>query len=125
MRRIRRGHVLTAAVAVALCIPASGRSKPAIRRSVVVLPEPDGPSMVKNSPRRTSRSTESTATTSPYVFRIETSATSTALSGAASTAPAARSSAAVRGLATGSRILRPLVLGHDQPLPLCRLGLVT
>ena len=26
MRRIRRGHVLTAAVAVALCIPASGAS---------------------------------------------------------------------------------------------------
>ena len=30
--------------------PSSGRSKPAISRSVVVLPEPDGPSSVKNSP---------------------------------------------------------------------------
>ena len=46
-------------------VPASGRSKPAIIRSVVVLPEPDGPSIVKNSPRAISRSTPSTATTSP------------------------------------------------------------
>ena len=33
-------------------MPSSGRSKPAISRSVVVLPEPDGPSSVKNSPAR-------------------------------------------------------------------------
>jgi hypothetical protein len=46
-------------------VPASGRSKPAISRNVVVLPEPDGPSSVKNSPRRTSRSMPSTAATSP------------------------------------------------------------
>ena len=32
--------------------PSSGSSKPAISRSVVVLPEPDGPSSVKNSPLR-------------------------------------------------------------------------
>ena len=31
-------------------VPESGSSKPAIIRSVVVLPEPEGPSMVKNSP---------------------------------------------------------------------------
>ena len=30
--------------------PLVGRSKPAIIRSVVVLPQPDGPSSVKNSP---------------------------------------------------------------------------
>ena len=30
--------------------PPSGSSKPAISRRVVVLPEPDGPSSVKNSP---------------------------------------------------------------------------
>src|SRR5438105_282013 len=56
--------------------PSSGRSKPAISRRVVVLPEPDGPRSVKNSPRATSRSTWSTATTSPYVFRIPTQWTS-------------------------------------------------
>src|SRR5689334_21301010 len=38
-------------------------------RRVVVLPEPDGPSIAKNSPSATSRLTRSTATTSPYVFR--------------------------------------------------------
>ena len=32
--------------------PSSGRSKPAIIRSVVVLPQPEGPSTVKNSPGR-------------------------------------------------------------------------
>ena len=31
-------------------LPPSGRSKPAIRRSVVVLPHPEGPSSEKNSP---------------------------------------------------------------------------
>src|SRR6185312_4492214 len=58
--------------------PESGRSKPAISRSVVVLPEPDGPSSVKNSPASISRSTPATATTSPYVLRTPRSRTSTA-----------------------------------------------
>ena len=44
-------------------VPPLGVVKPAIIRSVVVLPEPDGPSSVTNSPRRTSRSTPSTAVT--------------------------------------------------------------
>src|SRR5258705_662610 len=56
--------------------PASGRSKPAITRSVVVLPDPDGPRSVKNSPSATVRSTSATATTSPYVFRIPSQRTS-------------------------------------------------
>ena len=30
--------------------PLSGRSSPAMQRSVVVLPQPDGPSSVKNAP---------------------------------------------------------------------------
>ena len=38
-----------------------GCSKPAIRRSVVVLPQPDGPSSEKNSPWLTDRSSASTA----------------------------------------------------------------
>ena len=42
--------------------PESGCSKPAISRSVVVLPQPDGPSIVKNSPPGISRSMPSTAT---------------------------------------------------------------
>src|SRR5579883_1855029 len=35
--------------------PVSGRSKPAMRLSSVVLPEPDGPMMPRNSPSPTSR----------------------------------------------------------------------
>jgi len=46
-------------------VPSSGVSKPAIIRSVVVLPDPEGPSIVKNSPCAISRSIVSTATTSP------------------------------------------------------------
>src|SRR5712691_280324 len=61
--------------------PSSGRSKPAISRSVVVLPEPDGPSSVKNSPAGISRSTRSTATTSPYVLRMPASRTSISAAG--------------------------------------------
>src|SRR4051794_32634711 len=45
--------------------PASGVSKPAIMRSVVVLPHPDGPSRAKNSPAAIVRSTPSTARTRP------------------------------------------------------------
>ncbi|CDM97800.1 protein of unknown function [Limnospira indica PCC 8005] len=41
--------------------PADGVSNPAISRSVVVLPQPDGPRMLKNSPRFMSRSTALTA----------------------------------------------------------------
>src|SRR5262249_48869494 len=48
--------------------PASGVSKPATMRSVVVLPQPDGPSRAISSPSRTSRSSLSTATTLPKRF---------------------------------------------------------
>src|SRR3984957_16714500 len=48
--------------------PASGRSKPAISRSKVVFPDPDGPSKVKNSPAAMVSSTPPRATTSPYRF---------------------------------------------------------
>src|SRR3954469_1505846 len=44
-------------------VPLVGCSNPAIIRSTVVLPEPDGPSIEKNSPDPTVRSTSSTATT--------------------------------------------------------------
>ncbi len=43
--------------------PSSGYSKPAIMRSSVVFPQPEGPSSEKNSPRRMERSTRSTAMT--------------------------------------------------------------
>src|SRR5215472_15037780 len=45
--------------------PASGRSKPAIIRRSVVLPHPDGPSRVKNSPASMAMLTLSTAFSAP------------------------------------------------------------
>jgi hypothetical protein len=45
--------------------PSDGVSKPAIMRKVVVLPDPDGPSIEKNSPSRMSRLIPETASTSP------------------------------------------------------------
>ena len=42
-----------------------GSSNPPIMRSVVVLPQPDGPSSEKNSPSPIARSTRSTALTTP------------------------------------------------------------
>ena len=47
-------------------LPLSGLLKPAIAINNVVLPEPDGPSRVRNSPLFISRSTESSAYRSPY-----------------------------------------------------------
>ena len=46
-------------------VPASGFSNPAIIRNTVVLPEPDGPSIAKNSPSPMSRLTSSAAVTAP------------------------------------------------------------
>jgi len=45
--------------------PDVGRSSPAIMRSNVVLPHPDGPSSTRNSPSRIERSTSSTAWSCP------------------------------------------------------------
>src|SRR4051795_3281925 len=45
--------------------PASSSQKPATMRNSVVLPHPDGPSSVKNSPSRTAIDTSSTARTVP------------------------------------------------------------
>ena len=47
-----------------------GASNPAIIRSVVVLPQPDGPSIEKNWPRPIEKSASCTATKSPN--RLET-----------------------------------------------------
>ena len=50
--------------------PLSGVSKPAIMRSRVVLPQPDGPSSAKNSPRATSRLTSLTTVRPPKDLRM-------------------------------------------------------
>src|SRR5688500_14422939 len=60
--------------------PAVGVSKPAMQRRSVVLPQPEGPSSVKNSPRATVTDTSSSARTSapPVPKRLATSWASTA-----------------------------------------------
>ena len=62
--------------------PPSGRSKPAIIRSSVVLPQPEGPSSVKNSPASMARLTSSTAVKSPK-RRVTSWISSSAIKGAA------------------------------------------
>src|SRR5688500_11929304 len=51
-------------------VPASGFSRPAIIRSVVVFPQPDGPKRPKNSPCSTSRDTSSTARVDPKLREL-------------------------------------------------------
>src|SRR3954471_18527253 len=68
-------------------------------RSVVVLPEPEGPRSVKNSPSAMSRSSSSIATTSPYVRRIPVSRT------AGVAAPASRSMRPLAGACVAKRLL--------------------
>src|SRR6185312_8514238 len=46
--------------------PSEGSRKPAISRSVVVLPQPDGPSRQTSCPCPISKDTSSTATALPY-----------------------------------------------------------
>src|SRR6478609_714601 len=48
--------------------PEVGVSRPATIRSVVVLPQPDGPSSAKNEPRGMSRSRSRTAVNAPKDF---------------------------------------------------------
>src|SRR3954470_1176345 len=55
--------------------PESGCRKPAIRLSVVDLPQPDGPSKVRNSPGGTARSIPSTAAWYAKVLRMLWSST--------------------------------------------------
>src|SRR5688572_14314409 len=56
--------------------PASGASRPAINRSVVVLPAPVGPSSTTNSPSRIVRVTLCTASVWPNVLLMPASVTS-------------------------------------------------
>src|SRR6185295_1479687 len=50
--------------------PESGQSRPAMIRSSVVLPEPDGPSNASSSPLATLRSTPSSAANDPNLFTM-------------------------------------------------------
>ena len=57
-------------------MPYVGSSNPPIMRSVVVLPQPEGPSIEKNSPSSMSNERSSTATASPNIFVTRSTRTS-------------------------------------------------
>ena len=59
----------------AVISPWLGRSKPASMFKVVVLPEPDGPRNVRNSPRPMVRFSRLTAWKSPYIFSTSMNST--------------------------------------------------
>src|SRR5215211_6260816 len=59
MFRSRGGLVVTSRPSMTI-VPESGVSRPQIRRRIVVLPPPDGPSKTKNSASRISKLTSST-----------------------------------------------------------------
>ena len=63
-RRRCGGTPVTSAPLIAT-VPASGVTKPATERSVVVLPHPEGPRSVKNSPGTTASDTPSSALVVP------------------------------------------------------------
>ena len=60
--------------------PLSGSSNPAIIRRLVVLPQPEGPSIEKNSPSRISSVTQSTAVWLPKRLLTPSSAIATRFS---------------------------------------------
>src|SRR6188508_1444251 len=88
--------------------PSVGCSKPPIIRSVVVLPQPDGPSSAKKLPRSISSERSSTATTSSN--RLVNSASRTSGTRAAATGlPQSRSHSPPCFLQDGAERARDLV----------------
>src|SRR6185295_100426 len=67
MSRSRARRMVTSSPP-SLISPPVGSSRPAIIRRVVVLPQPEGPSMTKNSPSSTVKLEPLTATKSPNAF---------------------------------------------------------
>src|SRR6266511_66565 len=77
-----RGSTPTTFLPRITMVPADGCSKPAMRRRVVVFPEPLGPRSERNSPSKTSSEQSSTALTDENVletFRSSTTARRTTL----------------------------------------------
>ena len=92
--------------------PSSGSSNPAIIRSIVVFPDPDGPSSEKNSPSRTSRSTWSTAATSPKRFTRPVPRTAIAAAASAEALPG--SSTVAKRLLEDREPAVELLVGRDE-----------
>ncbi len=83
-------------------VPAVGSTRPAISLSSVVLPQPEGPSSVTNSPRRTARSTGASACRPPE-YALRTPATSITGAVASPIAAAVRAGPSRRARSTAYR----------------------
>src|SRR5262245_7018355 len=91
--------------------PSVGCSKPPIIRSVVVLPQPDGPSIAKNDPRGISSEMPSTATMSSN--RLTTCSSRTSGAGASVAVTGASVPAGFEPCTAFASLLREL---HDNVL---------
>src|SRR5690242_6869172 len=87
--------------------PRVGKSKPAISRRQVVLPEPDGPSIEKNSPSRTAKLTSETAS-----IRPELGVTKLRVTCSSSIAALTRVRPASASAHDGDVVGDPLAIGH-------------
>ncbi|MCY1307319.1 hypothetical protein D9M70_572320 [compost metagenome] len=68
MSRLLAGFIPTSSPSMKIS-PFVGSSRPAIMRNVVVLPQPDGPSSMKNSPSSMVKLEERTAVKAPNSLR--------------------------------------------------------
>src|SRR5262245_10560930 len=93
--------------------PSVGNSCPPIMRSVVVLPQPDGPSSTTYSPWSMCRSTSSTATVPPgktFVSEIRSSPDPLVVEGAAAAAPSPFTSAMRFAASSAEEVVEPFHL---------------
>src|SRR6185503_19466938 len=92
--------------------PEVGTSSPAIMRSRVVFPEPEGPRKTRNSPSSVTRSTSFTAPSVPALKTLVTARVSTMAMGGLWLLPAGED-AFVLGLHRLGGVLRRLVAARD------------
>src|SRR5436305_2978231 len=97
--------------------PSSGTSKPAIIRSVVVLPQPLGPSSEKNSPSRIDSVTSRTAAAFPKRLPTFSNAIATLRSGKRSRPHGRRHVVRFRGRELDGHASGDVVLRHRRALP--------
>src|SRR5262245_50857689 len=95
-------------------LPSVGCSNPAIIRRVVVLPQPDGPSIEKNSPLGMSTLIPATAATSPKRLTRSTRETSPAIKPPYQSSDVGRSPSDVEGRHVADHPLAGLALAAGE-----------
>src|ERR1041385_1777241 len=115
MRRSRGDRSLTTSPPISTS-PEVGTSSPAIMRSKVVLPDPDGPRKTRNSPSSVTRSTSFTAPGVPGLKTLVTARVSTIAMELSGLLPA-REDALVLGIHRLGGVLGRLVAARDLGEP--------